>query len=750
MKCTKRFLLLLAAALLGLAPPVARAQEGQERGTWAFSYPDDTRPGAMLDLRSLNEKTAGESGFVRLSPDGNSFVLGSGKPVRFWACGLDYHGTDAELARKAHFLARLGVNMVRLHAQIAPDDGGPITGVNAGEVDAIWRTVAAMKKEGIYVTISPYWANGKKAGQWGIDGYSGQTDLWGLLFFNETLQAGYKAWVKALYGRPNPYTGVPLAHDPAVAIIQVQNEDGMFFWTMQGMKPEQQALLGGKFAAWLSAKYGTADAAKAAWAGASQPGDDWAGGKVSLLITWNLTQPATGAMAVRVADQVHFFADTQKKWYAEAASYYKNTLGCGQLVNASNWTTADMVKLNDVERYTYTAGDVIAVNKYYDAGHSPGDPDPAKNSTGWRIDPGDHFQNTSALLNPRALPTNLKQVAGHPMLITESTWVAPLGYQSEGPFLMAAYQSLSGVDTFYWFNVGGPAYQTDLNFPYATVAGEHPLVTKWSANVPPILGEFPACALLFRQGYLQQGAPVIHEERPLADLWERKAPLIAEDGSFDPNRAGTAVTQSAAANAAAPYAFLVGPVEVKYGGDPAKTRAADLSAYVDTQNGVVRSETGQIRLNYKQGVCVINAPRAQGATGFLSKAGPLALADVTLTSGNAYATVLAVSLDGLPLKTSRRVLLQVGTAARPTGWAVKPADYVQEKQTRHGYEVVHVGTAPWQVVNADVSLTIGNAGLSKATLLDAAGYAVRPVSVTKANGRMTLTLPADALYVVLE
>ena len=745
---TKRLLPLLAAStLIGLAAALpARAQEGQEKGTWAFSYPDDTRPGAVLDLRYLNEKTAGESGFVRLSPDGNSFVLGNGKPVRFWACGDDnYRGSPQDMAKNARFLARLGVNMVRLHTQIAPPDDGPITNVNEKEIDGIWRIVAALKKEGIYCTISPYWANGKKVSQWGIDGYTGQTDLWGLLFFNEKLQAGYKAWVKALYTRPNPYTGIALAKDPAVAIIQVQNEDGMFFWTMQGVKPEQKALLGQKFAVWLAAKYGTLDAAKAAWAGAADAGDDWAGRKAAVLDTWQLTQAQSGGMAARVTDQVHFFADTQKKWYADVTDYYKNTLGCGQLVNASNWFTADPVKLNDAERYTYTAADVVAVNKYYDTGHQGA-------NSGWRIDPGDHFQDTSALLNPRGLPTNLKQVAGHPMVITESSWVSPLGYQSEGPFLMAAYQSLTGVDTFYWFSDGSPEYQTDLNFPYATVAGEHPLITKWSANVPPIMGEFPACALLYRQGYLQQGAPVIHEERPLSDVWERKAPLIAEDGSFDPNRPGTAVKQSNIPNGAAPYAFLVGPVEVKYGGDPASTKVADLTPFIDTQNGIVKSETGQIRLNYKEGVCVVNAPKAQGATGFLDKVGPLALSDVTITSGNPYATVLAVSMDGLPLKTSRKVLVQVGTAARPTGWQAQETDYKSDdgKQTLHGYQVVKVGTGPFQVVNTDVTLTVGNAGLSKATLLDAAGYPAGPVEVTRAGGKMTVKLPANAMYVVLE
>ena len=737
-----------ALALLGflsLAP--VRAQEGQELGTWAFSYPDNTKPGALLDLRPLNEKTAGETGFVHLSGDGQSFVLGDGKPVRFWACGSDvYRDTPEAMARQARFLARIGVNMVRLHTQIAPDtDGGPITNVNEKEIDGIWRMVAAMKKEGIYTTISPYWANGKKVAGWGIDGYTGSTDLWGLLFFNPQLQAGYKAWVKALYARPNPYTGITLANDPAVAIIQVQNEDGMFFWTMQAMHPEQQALLGRKFAAWLTAHYGSFDSARAAWAGAGAEGDDLANGKVGILPTWNLTQDATGGQAKRVADQVHFFADTQRGFYADITDYYKKTLGCKQLVNASNWFTADPVKLNDVERYTYTAADVVAVNKYYNGGVHLGD------NNGWRIDPGHHFSNQSALLDPRDLPTNLKQVTGHPTIITESSWVAPLGYQSEGPFLMAAYQSLTGVNTFYWFSADSPEYRTDLGLSFLNIAGSHPLI-KWSASVPEIMGEFPACALMYRKGYLKQGAPVIQEQRPLLDLWERRTPLIAEDKSFDPNRAGTGAGQSVIARGVDPLAFLVGPVRVTYGGDPALTKVTDLTPFIDAPAKTVKSETGEVRLNYGKGLCVVNAPKAQGITGFLSKAGTVTLADIAVTSGNPYATVAVVSLDDLPLRRSHRVLVQVGTAARPTGWQAKEADFPSEdgKSTLHGYEVVKTGAAPWQIVNADVTLTVTNPALTKATLLDAAGYAVRPVPVTRSGGKATLKLPADTLYVVLE
>ena len=66
-----------------LAEPVL-----DESNSWPFALPDDNFNGdALLDLRYLNETKSGESGFIRLSEDGNDFVLGDGKPIRFWAVG---------------------------------------------------------------------------------------------------------------------------------------------------------------------------------------------------------------------------------------------------------------------------------------------------------------------------------------------------------------------------------------------------------------------------------------------------------------------------------------------------------------------------------------------------------------------------------------------------------------------------------------------------------------------------------------
>ncbi|MBV9467673.1 MAG: hypothetical protein JOZ57_00330, partial [Abitibacteriaceae bacterium] len=709
--------------LLALAITSSQVQAQGEAGKWAFEpATDNFSPAALLDLRSLNEKVAGESGFIKRTPDGNDFALGNGQPIRFWAVDeyvQNVAGTEA-VTHKARWIAKRGVNMVRVHAVLAPNKpGSKITDVNQDEIDHIWKLVAAMKQEGIYTTISPYWAIPVKIqDSWGVPGGSGQSAA-ALVFWDKTMQEGYKARLRALYVRPNPNTGIPLAKDPSVAIIQLQNEDSMLFWTMQSVKGPQLTELETLYGDWLVKKYGSLDKANAAW-GAEHPGaddfqekqgDDFAAGRAAIYIVWQWTQPQTGYRAKRLADQLAFFGDTMRNFNAEMERYLRNELGCQQLINAGNWRPADPVKLFDVERYSYTANQVMGVNRYFGGEHNGPD-------NGWAIRPGDKFTNNSVLLDPRGMPTNIKQPVGYPFIIPETEWVAPNGYQSEGPFLTAAYESLTGVDISYFFADGDvPEWQP----PFANLAW-HPPTGKWSIATPMQLGQFPAAALMYRQGYIQKGRPVVHEERALDDVWQRRSSLIAEEGGFDPNRdVGDLPPRSSVKGGVDPLAFLVGPVEVKIGGDPAKSSVLNLAPYINNQNKTVKSVTGEITLNQGTGFCTLNAPKAQGATGFLSKAGPIQLSDVTLQSGNDYATVSVVALDNLPLRNSQKVLVQVGTIARPTGWQEKDATWKSQdgKQTFVGKEVVATGQNPWQIVNTDATLTVRNTGLKTATLLDA-------------------------------
>ncbi len=737
-------LAVLLPGLLGFGSCAAASFENYVFGgdqTWAFEYPaDGMRDGALLDLRSLNEAVAGEKGFVTASPDGD-FLDGAGQPLRFWAINTksDFEN-PADHEKSARFLAKMGVNLARLFVDLAPKDG-KLEVPNLKALDNLWRAEAALKKQGIYVIICPYWKMTPQASH-GIEGYSGDAESWGVGFFNPVFRTAIKAWTTKLFGDKNPYTGMRLADDPAVAVICSQNEDSLLFWTFGAMKEPQKRLFAKQFAAWLVQKYGSLDKAMAAWGGEKVDGDDFANGTVGLLANYNINVAPTGK-ANRAADQVEFMARTQHDYYQDLQAHYRS-LGCKQLVNASNWITADPLRLSDVERWSYTANEVIAVNKYYGSRHEG-------ENNGWRIDPGHTIANETGVRDLRGLPTNLKQVVGRPTMITESSWVTPNRYQAEGPFLMAAYQSLTGVDAFFWFCQTTVAYDEDqaINLPFITYKDQHPPF-KWSCMIPGMLGAFPANAIALRRGYIAKAKPVVHEARSLRSLFQREYPIIAEDASFDPNRREGGEAQAQAeknklTGGVDPLAFLVGPVEVAYGADPATTVVSpDLGKHIDTANKRITSATGEITMDYGRGVCVVDTPKSKGVCGFLKQAGGnFVLTDAVIASGNHYAAINVVAMDDLPLKSSRQVLLQYGSIAKPTGWETKDLGHDKE-------EIVNVGHKPWQVVKADATVTLANPTLTKAVALDPAGFPTATVvQVKRAGGKIVITLPPDALYVVV-
>ncbi len=723
-------------------------------GAWTFKTPESQNQGkALLNLRSLNEKVAGEHGFIRVSKSGYGFVRGDGKPIRFWGVTSfagDLKGFKAT-ENAARFLARYGVNMVRFHGTLAPvQPGSRITDVNTTVLHQVWKLVAAMKRQGIYTTICPYWAvavsrHGIQK-SWHVPG--NPTSAMSLLFWDPTMQRGYKAWMRALLTRPNPYTGIPLGHDPAVAIISLQNEDSMLFWNMQDIisipsKDNAQRLeIEAIYARWLIKKYGSLDNALKAWHGVHAPGDDFAHGIAGMFINWFWTQHETGGMALRLADQLHFFARTMYRFNQKMAAYIHNTLGARQLINPGNWITVDPLLLNDVERWTYTAGNVLAIDRYTSGLHI------GKNSA-WAIMPGDLYTNFSCLTHPRSIPVNLKQVIGYPMVVMEGQWVAPDKYQAEGPFLVAAYTSLTGVASFNWFSIHSQWHQ-----PFAPTNNPwwHPMF-EWSIATPEQIGQFPAAALMFRRDYIRCGAPAVIERRSLKDMWQRRTPIIAEDAHYDPNRdINNIAPDSNIKKPVNPLAFLVGPVRVSYGGNPAQSYVADLSRYIHTNHGTVVSDTGQIHLNYRLGLCTLNTPKAQGAVGFFShdKNRRFHLADTTIQCSNKYASILIVSMDGLPLNISHRILVQVGTMARPVGWRSQPMRFSNKGKHIEGRKIITTGNNPWQVTDIHATVKIDNPYIRKATLLNADGYAVASVPVRSSGGAVTLRLPSNTLYIMLQ
>lgn len=719
--------------------------------SWALSVPrDDFTEHALLDLRNLNEAQSGETGFIRLSADGNSFVRGDGQPIRFWIVGSDaYRFAPEDMDRHARWLAKLGVNMVRLHVTVCKkNEGSEITDVDEKLIDGVYRFIKAAKDHGIYVLLSPFYAHFDAPQSWNLPG--GQVDMEGLIFIDPTVQQAYKHWMRELYTRNNPYTGLPIKNDPTVAILQVHNEDSLFFWTMQRLPEPYRVVLADHFSDWLVKKYGSTGAAWEAW-GAGFKGndaiDDPAGGRIACLKIYDLTTDNQGAFARRQRDTAQFLAEFQREFYAGIGRFLRDDLKCHQLLNATNWRTANDSKLKALERYSYHALDIDAENEYVGSDYQHDGP-----NDGYRIDPGDYLVNESVLSKPFEMCTNFRQENGHPFIVTETAWKNPNRYQSEGPFLAAAYQSLSGIDGIAWFSCQTPGYETDPLKPFWRTGDQLP-THKWNHCYPAMMAGFPANALLYRQGYLKQADPIVHEVRSLESLFNREPPRIDDNEAYGDQRNLPDLQPgwTPTANEINRAAYLVGPVRTTSGGDPADSTFADLSSWHNPRTGTITSATHELQWDYRREICTMNAPKAQGVTGFLKRAGgKFTLRDVTIESQNEYATVNIVTLDDHPIHDSTRVLVQVVTENRLTGFKTRPASFkVGQGDSAYfveGEQIERIGKPPFRIAHCQVELTLRNPILTEAVVLDIHGYPVARLDINDSRFK----IPQDAIYVVLQ
>ena len=690
--------------------------------------------GALLDLRHLNENRAGERGFVRR--EGGRLVLGNGTPVRFWAVNIGPNnlqqdrGTIDTMARK---LAGLGVNMVRIHGPVFDGSSDDPADVDSARLDQIHYTVAALQREGIYTLLSfhfPLWFNVKP--NYGIPGFDGFGNKrpFALLYFDPRMQAIHRSWARALLATRNPHTGKPLAEDPALAAVEIINEDSFFFWTFskKNIPPVHWRRLEMLFGGWLATRYGSLDKAFAAWGGAAQPGDSADEGAAAVMEAWHMTgaglKNVPPAKVRRIGDQVRFLAELQRSFYADTVRYYKRDLKFGGLVSCSNWHTADADMLDALERWTYTAGDLIDRHGYFGGPHKG-------EGASYSVRVGHTFVSRAAVTAPESLPIQVNQVADWPHIISEIGWPNPNRYRADMTFLCSVYGSLQGVDGIFTFAVGSNLLaDTTMN--------------KFALSCPVIAGTFPAAALVYRRGDVREAPAVVRQELRLEDLYAMKGSSGAAAEALDELRRRDVPQGRDTARASGgfdPLAFYVGRVERAFGDRSRTVINPDLGTLIDRERGVVCSATGELALDFKRGLATIDTPRCKAAAGFLSKAGKVALGGVAIRSANEYGSVWVVSLDDEPIERSRKILIQAMTEERPYGFRTE------------GDRITALGGWPFGVRKIDATVTLALDGEVKSVqvlALDENGCATdRPVTFRAAGGTVAVTLRDDAVYHVV-
>ena len=251
-----------------------------------FVLPWNDASAGVTDFSALNPPLSASS---RLTVDAAGHFAANGRRVRF--LGLNFAGDSPFMPTNkaeavAARLAKFGVNNVRFHHMDASwaSGGGLLaytstksTNFNASQLERVHYLVSRLKAHGIYSDINLLVGREYRSG----DGLGAEVttmdwkDAHILGFFNDTALALHKDYATKLLTPTNRFTGLPLAKDPAVAFLEIINENGIIQKWLDGgldrLPTNYVAQLQSRWNDWLVARYTNEAAMLAAWNIINQP-----------------------------------------------------------------------------------------------------------------------------------------------------------------------------------------------------------------------------------------------------------------------------------------------------------------------------------------------------------------------------------------------------------------------------------------------------------------------------------------------
>ncbi len=273
--------ILILAVLM--APVFSRGELPPPVKEWA-DFPisfDNDAPGSF-SAYDLLDKPAGRLGPVVVK--GEHFYTGE-KRIRFWGVNFAFSAcfpSHDQAERVASRLAHFGINAVRLHHMdmFAYPNGlfadAKLETLSPEALERLDFLVAALKKEGIYCDLNLHvsrsyakshnWKNAEKL----PEPMDKMVDI-----FHPDLIAAEKQYAKDLLSHVNKYTGAAYAAEPAICMVEINNENSLFFWGGEAALaklPEPYAAMFGKlWNDWLMKKYASQQSVAAVWNIGAEP-----------------------------------------------------------------------------------------------------------------------------------------------------------------------------------------------------------------------------------------------------------------------------------------------------------------------------------------------------------------------------------------------------------------------------------------------------------------------------------------------
>lgn len=493
-------------------------------GWYPFDFPLDDTNLDTIDLTSLLDGPAGKHGFVTVGKDGH-FYFQDGTRARFFGtnvCGRSACPEKEDAKRIAARLAKYGVNMLRIHAI----DGiwGPMIDYAKGDsrhldeaaLDRLDFFFAELKQRGIYVYFDMLDYRQFMESD-GVEDASQFEHGWrnsikGASCFNDRMIELQKEFAEKFFTHQNPYTKLRYVDDPAVAVVEITNENSVFYFSNVTLTiPRYLEELKQRWNEWLLTRYKDRAGLAAAWTDgqgrcALLAEEDPAKSNVILPLKHLYQKPEDADYVgqrspARVNAMVRFLFDLERRYYTQMREHLKK-IGVKVPITGTNQTFCPASNSADA------MNDFMSRNNYWC-------------HPNMHAKPFFRFQNSAALNS--ALPRVSNPVtevasstmAAKPMIVPEFNYPWPNEFRAEGLLMMTAYGCLQGWDGLLFF-----AYSP--NEDLLSCFGNQSDPVRW--------GEFPAAALMFHRNDVAMARNTIHIGYSENDLFTAR-PSHARDKS---------------------------------------------------------------------------------------------------------------------------------------------------------------------------------------------------------------------------
>lgn len=666
----------------------------REYGWFEFVMPGLDTGMTEVDMSFLNETIAGQSGFVSVK-DGH-FVNGAGERIRFFGTNVTFSDCfpDKELSPKiATRMKKFGYNVVRFHHMDMRATPSGIWKENLVEfseeqVDKLDWFIFQLKKNGIYVNLNLHVSRIYPGVDYEQEHFN----------FGKSLDQFYRPYIemqkeyaKMLLTHVNPYTGTSYLEEPAVAFVEINNENSLLsnWWLMPQLKGDHRKAMEGQWKRWLNSKNEYKEEL------ARNPD------------IFNIIEAYGEKSEVEKRMLWDFLMETELSYAWELINYVRNDLRSKSLITDTQASYSGVTGV--IREGTYS--DFIDMHSYWE---HPSFPGASWSRTDWRI------RNSSMVSDKNAgTLDNFGQhrIKGMPLTISEYDHPAPNFFSAEMyPMLnsVAAFQDWDGI---YHFDYGIPRREGRIGGFFSETG--HPLKEIF----------IPVGAVLFRMGAVKPGTNTVQLNLPQDAVLD----LQVEFGHR--LRLHRSNMDRIWEKAGAPIALtLMRPMEVVVGGE-----TLDLTEAVNASEGVWISETGELSWDNQDSVnavFTVNAPSAKAAVGYIGGK-EIRLNEVSISMDSTelnWGSIVLVTLDGKDIKTSGKMLLVAAARAENTnmGW--------NEAKTSVGGEW---GTSPTLAEGIPALISFDGVRDLKVVALDPAGNPGQEVETIISGGSQFVGIGAQ-------